>query len=358
VQFAGNGVAAALARGSRDAERVAPSGARPSAGALRLTLTRSGFVGLLELHPGRYRLFGAVPPHLATGSKRDADPSHDPYAAVSRADLQRWFDDHFRIDATIGHVAWTALYRIHSRSAERFRAGSTFLIGDAAHVHSPAGGQGMNLGIGDAVNLGWKLALVAKGVARTSLLDSYEAERVPVARAVLRGTDRGFALETAAGPLARWARVTVAPPLVGPLLRVPAVQRQVFRLFSQTWISYRRGPAVAAGRGARGRVIRPGDRVPYGPGLGHGIVPDATRHRVLFFPPRRHDARAEVQRRALDDVLARYAIDVPVHAVGERAGAAEAHLVLVRPDGHAAWSGPIGDLPDLVRFMDRLYRRA
>jgi hypothetical protein len=86
-------------------------------------------------------------------------------------------------------------------------------------------------------------------------------------------------------------------------------------------------------------------------------VPDATRHRVLLFPPGRHDARGEVRRRALDEV-ARYAVDVPVHVVGERAGATEAHLVLVRPDGHAAWSGPIGDLPDLVRFMDRLYRRA
>ncbi len=90
--------------------------------------------------------------------------------------------------------SWFSTYRIHHRCAERFRKGRCFLLGDAAHVHSPAGGQGMNTGLQDAYNLAWKLALVVKGRADAALLDTYEAERIPVAHRLLRTTDRLFVL--------------------------------------------------------------------------------------------------------------------------------------------------------------------
>ena len=90
--------------------------------------------------------------------------------------------------------SWFSTYRIHHRCAERFRDRRCFLLGDAAHVHSPAGGQGMNTGLQDAYNLGWKLALVVKGQADAALLDSYEQERQPVAQRLLRTTDRIFTL--------------------------------------------------------------------------------------------------------------------------------------------------------------------
>jgi 2-polyprenyl-6-methoxyphenol hydroxylase-like FAD-dependent oxidoreductase len=157
-------------------------------------------------------------------------------------------------------LSWTALFRIHSRIADHFRCGRAFLVGDAAHIHSPAGGQGMNLAIGDAFNLGWKLALVATGQAHEQLLDSYEAERYPVAKTVLRGSDRGFALETTSNPLARWIRANIATRLVAPLTRLSAVRSAIFALFSQTWIAYPHSPAVAQERIRRaGRVL--GDAV-------------------------------------------------------------------------------------------------
>ncbi|MET0207945.1 MAG: FAD-dependent monooxygenase, partial [Burkholderiaceae bacterium] len=90
--------------------------------------------------------------------------------------------------------SWFSTYRIHHRAAERFRDGRCFLLGDAAHIHSPVGAQGMNTGLQDAYNLAWKLALVTSGRANTTLLDSYEAERIPVARRLLITTDRAFAL--------------------------------------------------------------------------------------------------------------------------------------------------------------------
>ena len=91
--------------------------------------------------------------------------------------------------------------------ADHFRRGRAFLLGDAAHIHSPAGGQGMNTGIGDAVNLAWKLAAVLQRACRRALLDSYEPERIGFARRLVATTDRAFTVVTSAGPVARRVRL-------------------------------------------------------------------------------------------------------------------------------------------------------
>jgi 2-polyprenyl-6-methoxyphenol hydroxylase-like FAD-dependent oxidoreductase len=296
-------------------------------GTIRLNLTRGGFVGMFPLREGRFRLFGAMPPGL-TAQSRDHEISHEAYAEVPIEDVQHWFDEYFGIKARIRDAAWTALFRIHSRIADRFQSGNVFLIGDAAHIHSPAGGQGMNLAIGDAFNLGWKLALVAKGQAHQRLLDSYHSERHPIARAVLRGADRGFALETLNNPIARWIRWHVAAHLIGPMTRMDAVQAMVFRLFAQTWISYRHSPAVA---GSDRLGLSPGDRLP---GVSGG-----TCHQLLL-PSVSPAARA---------LLARYPMEIEVNDWPKPA------LCLVRPDGHIAYLGPPHDLAPLATYMDRLY---
>src|SRR5437773_12524230 len=97
---------------------------------------------------------------------------------------------------------WLSTYRIHHRRAARFRDRRCFLLGDAAHIHSPVGAQGMNTGLQDAYNLAWKLALVVSGRAGEALLDSYEAERLPVAKRLLSTTDRAFSLVVSDGRLA------------------------------------------------------------------------------------------------------------------------------------------------------------
>lgn len=350
-----------------DVDLDLPAGSSLAPGTIRLHLTRGGFVGMLRLAGGRWRLFGAVPSHLAARDPGN-EVSHDAYAQVHLADLQRWLDEVFLVQARVTRAEWTALFRIQSRIARRFRAGSAFLVGDAAHIHSPAGGQGMNLGVGDAVNLGWKLALVAKGQACDALLDTYEAERRPVAETVLRGSDRGFALEATPNPAAAWARARLAPHLVGPLLRLQPVQARVFRLFAQTWISYRGSPAVTGSR-AHGGGPRPGDRAPHGTfttpsdtGV-RGILDltaGLTHDLLLFEGPTPHPGLGALQR-AAEELLGRHLVDAKVHVIPATEtglhrvyGATRPSFFLLRPDGHVACTGLLADLDVLAAHMDSL----
>src|SRR5712691_9104815 len=112
-------------------------------------------------------------------------------------------------DLAFKKCIWFSTYRIHHRAAEKFRDRRCFLLGDAAHVHSPMGGQGMNTGLQDAYNLAWKLALVVKGQADDALLDTYEAERIPVAQRLLSTTDRAFTLLVSDGWLAGLFRTRI-----------------------------------------------------------------------------------------------------------------------------------------------------
>jgi 2-polyprenyl-6-methoxyphenol hydroxylase-like FAD-dependent oxidoreductase len=164
---------------------------------------------------------------------KDAPPSDDAAVGLDefRALASRLSGGAVRVES----ATWLTRFRVHHRMAERFRKGRVFLAGDAAHIHSPAGGQGMNTGIQDALNLGAKLANVLRG-GPESLLDDYERERLPAARGVVRGTD--FAFKLALCPesaLARWARRQIFPRLLG----ARAIQRRVLRTMSQVDVGRR-----------------------------------------------------------------------------------------------------------------------
>ena len=154
-------------------------------------------------------------------------------------------------DAVIHDAAWLSHFRIHRRLVDAYRSGRVLLAGDAAHVHSPLGGQGMLTGICDAENLAWKLALVVRGAAAEPLLDTYQAERRPVAASVLRSTSSATRVQTSNAPVVRLLRDRV----LGPLFASAAVQRRATAVASQLWVSYRRGP-LAPAAGLLGR--RPG----------------------------------------------------------------------------------------------------
>jgi 2-polyprenyl-6-methoxyphenol hydroxylase-like FAD-dependent oxidoreductase len=174
------------------------------------------------------------------------------------------FDDvgHLAVDALgvrIDKVNWFSTYRVHHRVTDRFRHERAFLVGDAAHVHSPAGGQGMNTGIGDAINLAWKLATVVKGKAPDSLLDTYQGERMAFAHRLVDTTDRVFSFVAAEGSFANFVRLRIAPLFIGVATSFSDVREYMFRLISQTMLNYHGSPLSV---GFAHKVLG-GDRLPW-----------------------------------------------------------------------------------------------
>jgi len=180
-------------------------------------------------------------------------------------ELQRVVDG-----ATAGVVrlqdpAWLTHFRLHHRQAARHRNGRVFLAGDAAHIHSPVGGQGMNTGIQDAWNLGWKLALVLSGAAHLKLLETYEAERWPVGRALLQYTDRVFSVfvrSLSRNPLVVWLRRSVVSRVLPGILKSKRLGSFAFYFISEFSIHYRKSSLVTEGEPRLRSGPRAGDRLP------------------------------------------------------------------------------------------------
>lgn len=183
---------------------------------------------------------------------------------LPRAELARVLAE-ARIPARISDVAWSSRIGLQHRLADSYRRGAVFIAGDAAHVNSPAGGQGMNTGIQDAANLGWKLAFASHSSRPQELLDSYEQERRPLARAVRRLTDVAFLAESGTDPLTAWVRGSIAPH-VGKLLPIVMGRRRLvahgFRLVAQLGVGYRRSVLSVPHSPWWARGLRPGERLP------------------------------------------------------------------------------------------------
>ncbi len=301
-------------------------------GEIHVDLDDADFLGVFPLKgPGRVRLVGTVL-GATTGGR----------AGLTFDDVRGRATEHLGL--AIGRVNWFSTYHVHHRVASRFREGRAFLLGDAAHVHSPVGGQGMNTGIGDAVNLAWKLAAVRAGAAVDGLLDTYEAERIGFARRLVATTDRAFTLVTKQGPIARRVRTRLVP-LVAPLLFRPAsVRRLLFRTVSQIGLAYRESPLS---EGAAGPV-RGGDRLPWARTGPHGDTfdPLASLTWQVHVPGEPRPGLAE----ACD------ALGLPLHVVAwgpeaRRSGLRRGALYLVRPDGYIALADPVGDPGRLGQYF-------
>jgi 4,5-epoxidase len=234
---------------------------------------------------------------------------------------------------------WTSTFRIHRRLAATYRRGHVLLAGDAAHIHSPFGGQGMNTGLGDAENLAWKLGLVVRGLAGESLLDTYEAERRPVAEEVLASTSSLTGLVLGGNAAARLLRDRV----LVPLMNAPLVQRLIWEQASQLKVSYRKGPL--GGRSWR-RGSRPGDRIADVPavteaGRSTRLHAELGAARWVVLAPSTLDGSACAAlawRHLGDDRVTLLVSPEPCDRIR-----------LVRPDAHLAWSG--SDPGSLERWL-------
>ena len=304
-------------------------------GDLNVDIEDSDFLLLFPLKgQGHVRLVGTVR-DLPEGDQRK----------LSFEDVRGKAIEHLKLNTE--KVNWFSSYRVHHRVALRFRDRRAFLLGDAAHIHSPVGGQGMNTGIGDAVNLAWKLAAVVKDKAPATLLDTYEPERIPFAQRLVATTDRGFTLVTSRGGFASVVRTRIVPLLVPFLSRLGAFRRLLFTTVSQTLVNYR-DSSLSVGTAGK---VHGGDRLPWvrlGPGEDNFAPLMSLKWQVHVY--------GEVKR-GVSEACAE--LRLSLHAFAwqpgmQRAGLENAALYLIRPDGYVALADPRAD-PERLRqyFAER-----
>ncbi|HVF67370.1 MAG TPA: FAD-dependent monooxygenase [Pyrinomonadaceae bacterium] len=315
--------------------------------ALTGSLSKETFVIFFPLKgEKRYRIVGVFPEEFA---KDEGDVLYEEIEARIKQEAEMELDIH--------DVEWFSTYKVHTRHVSRFDAGRCFLAGDSAHVHSPAGAQGMNTGIQDAYNLAWKLALVLKGLAGEKLLDTYNEERLENAKNLLRSTDRMFQL--VAGPewFLSFLRTNVFPNVAGYLFGLDAVKRFVFPLVSQIGINYRHSP-LSLRAGDDDFKVRAGDRMPYFLVDGESVYDRlrAPKFHLLTFtndpaPPR---AAAALQTEAASPDAG--LVDSHAFRLGpqvrEAFGTDRPFKVLLRPDnyiGYITAGPPSGGLEDYLK---------
>ncbi|HWF87425.1 MAG TPA: FAD-dependent monooxygenase [Pyrinomonadaceae bacterium] len=253
--------------------------------ALHVCLAKEVFVAFFPM-PGenRYRVVGTFP-----------ESKNEEQGEVLYEEIEKEIKEQAKLDLELSDVRWFSLYKVHSRRVNKFSEGRCFVAGDAAHIHSPAGAQGMNTGIQDAYNLAWKLALVVKGFASEKLLDSYNEERVANAERLLHSTDRMFELAAGSHWLMAFIRTTIFPPVAGFVSSLESVSRRVFPLISQIGINYR-DFALSEHTDDESDDVKAGDRLPYFLIDGQTIFDKLIEpkfHLLLFSHAERRDACEE-----------------------------------------------------------------
>ena len=300
-------------------------------GELHIDLDEADFLAVFPLAgAGRARLIGTV-----------RDQRADNAETLRFEDVSGRAIENLKVE--VEKVNWFSTYRVHHRVTDHFRKGRAFVLGDAAHIHSPAGGQGMNTGIGDAVNLAWKLQSVLKGRAPEALLDSYETERSKFARRLVATTDKVFTFATADGRLAEVLRTRIAPVVMPRLIGFDFAREYLFRTVSQIMLNYRDSPLSS---GTAGHV-HGGDRLAWArDASGDNFTPlaDPVWQIHVYGPVR--------------PALATWCADrhFPLHRFDwssehETAGLARDAVYLVRPDTYVALVDVAGTPDAIERYF-------
>jgi 2-polyprenyl-6-methoxyphenol hydroxylase-like FAD-dependent oxidoreductase len=305
-------------------------------GELNIVFDRSDFLLVFPLKgDNRARFIGTI----------REEQSHF-YGDLTWDDVSKHIMERMRI--AVEKVNWFSTYRVHHRVAGSFRSGRAFLLGDAAHIHSPVGGQGMNTGIGDAVNLAWKLAAVLRGRAKPALLESYEPERIAFARKLVETTDRVFTEVTSSSPTARLMRLRFAPLFAPLFFSFEPTRRLLFRTISQTAINYR-GSSLSSGIAG---AVRGGDRLPWVKIGSNGSGSDN------FAPLQSLDWQVHVYGEAKPAMQAlcderRLPLHVfPYSAATRHAGLRRNAAYLLRPDGYVGLAEPDGVADAVASYLD------
>jgi 2-polyprenyl-6-methoxyphenol hydroxylase-like FAD-dependent oxidoreductase len=316
-------------------------------GELNVYLWKDGFHLFFPMRgKDRWRVIGILPKHLR---QRDDLTFEDVVPAIQQE---------AGTNLSFKACHWFSTYRIYHRAAEHFRDRRCFLLGDAAHIHSPAGAQGMNTGLQDAYNLAWKLALVVQGRAGAALLDTYEQERIPVAKRLLETTDRAFQLIVADGWLGSLFRTRILANVAARAMKFERVRKFAFRTIAQIGISYPASSLSQALPGLPKDAPTAGDRFPWmrlklepnGQTVDLFEYLDDTKFNLLM------SGQAPISPDAFDD----FSDLLRIHAVAAdpanaaelaRAKVPQPSFYLLRPDGHVGLCGTRLEVADVKRYL-------
>ena len=307
---------------------------------------RDGVMGALPFGEQKWRLIIE-----RAAKEKKADSEEVTLALVQRLAVQR----SGRADVRIHDPIWLSDFRINARMVDRFRDRRVFIAGDAAHIHSPLGGQGIATGIQDASNLAWKLTAVLRAAAPDSLLDTYDEERRPIAKAVLRGTTAASQVVFAMHPVVRFVRERIVFPILGTAF----VQRRLLKKVSQLEIRYRGSLTEGSSAAAS---LRAGDRAP-------DVVFAVDGAKVSLFELLRKFGTIALLGRGADTsqiVAALTALRIRAFIVARRElddvhsdfarfyGGRGPFLWLIRPDGHVGLFQSRGEARTLARYLRRI----
>jgi 2-polyprenyl-6-methoxyphenol hydroxylase-like FAD-dependent oxidoreductase len=317
-----------------------------------------GFMGLFPMGGSEFRLVATNP---NTEQPDDLPPTLE--------DLQSIYDQRSHIPARIRQMTWSSWFRINSRMVSRLRVGRIFLAGDAAHIHSPAGAQGMNTGIQDAINLGWKLALVLQSRAAETLLDTYEQDRLPVMRSIVSKTEGLTEIIGTSSSIMRSFFMHLMPWLGN----AEFVQETATARISQISLNYRNSP-ISEDRFADGSLVA-GDRVPdislrQANATGDGEMPGLSS---LLNPSRftlllANFADAASAQQKISESISPWQDLIDVVAIESPQGEAsklyqdyfgsKASITLVRPDAYIGFRGGESSINELPKYFQRWFTSA
>lgn len=306
---------------------------------ISLCFSKEGFAAFFPMYgTDRFRAISIWPE--AISEKQDGDFS------IISSEIQK----QSQLPLSISDPRWYSTYKIHHRNVTHFKEQRCFFAGDAAHIHSPAGGQGMNTGIQDAFNLAWKLAYVFSGKGQTRLLETYHEERFPIARKLIHTADRAFSIVTDDRPFYRWCRLFLAPPILKIASKFKSVRAATFRMVSQIGVHYEESSLNHQTFAAKGE-LRAGDRFCLAgcqDGLFHAFVvggQEAQKH------------TKDVLEKFFENGIKFYTLDKrpELHTILQGFGIFKDGMILVRPDGYVCYCAEGLDNNLLLKYLNTYF---